>query len=99
MRTYNGGDTVNGGFYWKQAAWRMVTVPGETGVLQGDAAAVYYRVPVLLMIPLALIMGGLFVLFLPLIGFLILGEWGFNAGGRMLRRALGRKALRAPNAP
>ena len=98
MRTYNGGETVNGGFYWRRAGWRMLTVEGETGVLPGDAAAAYHRIPALLMVPLALTMGGLFVLFLPLIGFLILGEWGFNAGGRMLRRVLGRKALGATDA-
>lgn len=99
MRTYNGGETVNGGFYWRRAGWRMVTVEGETGVLPGEPGAAYYRLPALLMIPLALAMGGLFVLFLPLIGFLILGEWGFNRGGRLMRRVLGRKALRAPSAP
>ena len=99
MRTYNGGETVQGGFYWKRAGWRMLTVEGQAGVLPGEPGAAYYRVPALLMIPVALTMGGLFVLFLPLLGFLILGEWGFNAGGRMFRRAFGRKAVRATGAP
>jgi hypothetical protein len=97
MKTFHGGETVKGGFYWRRAGWRMVTVEGETGSLPGDGAARYVRLPALLMVPLALVMGGLFVLFLPLIGFLILGEWAFTAVGRVARRAFGRSAaVRAP---
>jgi hypothetical protein len=45
-----------------------VTVDGKEGPLPGDPTQKYVRVPTLLFIPLALVLGALFVVFLPFIG-------------------------------
>jgi hypothetical protein len=67
-----GGAIVKGGFYWNTAGREFVTVDGKEGPLPGDPTQRYVKVPTLLFIPLALVLGGLFVIFLPLIGFAML---------------------------
>jgi hypothetical protein len=49
-----------------------VTVDGKNGPLPGDPTQKYIKVPTLAFIPLALVMGALFVVFLPVIGFAML---------------------------
>lgn len=79
MFKYNGGQTVKGGFYWNRGTWRLENIEGKTGTLPGDSATRYLWVPTLLMLLLAPIMGGLFVVFLPFVGFALLfgaiGKW------------------------
>jgi hypothetical protein len=72
MFKHTGGETVKGGFYWNRATWRLENVEGKTGTLPGDAETRYAHVPTLLMLVLAPVMGGLFVVFLPFIGFALL---------------------------
>ena len=93
MFRYTGGETVKGGFYWSRTGWRLEAVQAPVGVLPGEAETRYVRVPVLVMIPLALLMGGGFVLFLPLIGFGVMAEWLFVTGRAAVRRrvASGRR--------
>ena len=66
---HQGGATVKGGYYWNTAGREFVTVDGKNGTLPGDPTDKYVRVPTLLFIPLALVLGALFVVFLPFIGF------------------------------
>jgi hypothetical protein len=79
MFTYTGGDTVKGGFYWNRGTWHLENVEGKSGTLPGGGEARYVWVPTLLMLLLAPVMGGLFVVFLPFIGFALLfgalGKW------------------------
>lgn len=72
MFTYKGGDAVTGGFYWNKATWHLENVEGKSGTLPGDSGTRYVWIPTLLMLVLAPVMGGLFVLFLPFIGFALL---------------------------
>ena len=69
---YHGAANVKGGFYWNTAGREFVTVDGKQGTLPGDPTQKYVKVPTLLFIPLGLVLGGLFVIFLPLIGFAML---------------------------
>jgi len=69
---HQGGAQVKGGFYWHTAGHEFVTVDGKEGKLPGDPTQKYIKVPTLLFVPLALVMGALFVIFLPLIGFAML---------------------------
>ena len=78
MFKYTGGETVKGGYFWCRSTWRLEVVEGQSGVLPGGAGDAYVRVPVLVMIPLALLLSVPFVLFLPLIGFYVLGERFFT---------------------
>ncbi|HSL21322.1 MAG TPA: hypothetical protein VK886_07300 [Vicinamibacterales bacterium] len=72
MFRHKGGDTVKGGFYWNQAQWHLENVEGKAGVLPGGDENRYARVPTLLLFVLAPLMGALFVVFLPFIGFALL---------------------------
>ena len=80
MFSYTGGDTVKGGFYWNRGTWHLENLEGKTGTLPGDGETRYLWVPTLLMLVLAPVMGGLFVVFLPFIGFALLlsaaAKWG-----------------------
>ena len=81
MRQHEGGDKVPGGFYWKQNNWEIEVVKGDEGTLPGDADTTYVRIPTLAMLLGAPVMGGLFVVFLPFLGF------------AMLANHLGKKAV------
>jgi hypothetical protein len=79
MFTYTGGESVKGGFYWNRGTWHLENVEGKAGTLTGDSGTRYIWVPTLLMLVLAPVMGALFVVFLPFIGFALLfgalGKW------------------------
>ena len=72
MFRHKGGDIVKGGFYWNQAQWHLENVDGKVGMLPGTEEARYARVPTLALFVLAPLMGALFVVFLPFIGFALL---------------------------
>jgi hypothetical protein len=87
-----GGETAKAGFYWHGAGWEIVTLAGKGGVLPGSDAERYVRIPTLAMLLLAPVMGGVFVVFLPLIGFVLaLGHLG-GVGLRGARRVAARLA-------
>ena len=72
MRQIEGNTRVKAGFYWNRADWDIVTISGPGGILPGDKATRYVRVPLLAMLVLPPLMGGLYVLFLPFLGFAML---------------------------
>ena len=90
MFTYTGGETVSGGFYWNRGTWHLENVEGKRGTLPGGAETRYIWVPTLAMLVLAPIMGGLFVVFLPFIGFALmlgaLARWGKHQVSWMMPR-------------
>jgi hypothetical protein len=77
MMTREGGMAVKTGFYWNLGTWQLLTVPKEGGLLPGRTEDRYLRLPVLLMLLVAPLMGALYVIFLPFIGFAMLA--GFLA--------------------
>jgi hypothetical protein len=68
MAKYTGGEKVGGGYYWNTRNWEVEVVPSEGGRLKAtDGTRVKVPFPVLFVIvPL---LGALFLMFLPLIGF------------------------------
>jgi hypothetical protein len=74
MKKHSGGEKVPGGFYWKQDNWEIEVVKGDAGTLPGDAETTYLRIPTLAMLVGAPVMGGLFVVFLPFVGFVMLAK-------------------------
>ncbi len=88
MTKHTGGNAVKAGFYWNLGKWEMVTLSGVGGVLPGQSSDRYLKVPILAFLFVAPVMGGLYALFLPFIGFAIL----FAFLGRKLGFA-GRAAL------
>jgi hypothetical protein len=95
MFRHKGGDVVKGGFYWNQAKWHLENVEGKFGALPGGDDARYARVPTLMLFLLAPLMGALFVIFLPFIGFALLA-------GMLVARTLGlfrKEPVRMPQPP
>ncbi len=69
MTKYAGGTKVAAGYYWNPGGWKVEVVPPEGGALPGAAKASYVKVPFPLLLVLVPILGALFLIFLPLIGF------------------------------
>jgi len=72
MSNYKGGENTKGGFYLKKGEWEIVAVEGKNGMLPGGVECEYIKLPALLFVPLAMVMGALYVIFLPFIGFAML---------------------------
>ena len=68
MKRFEGGSKVKGGFYFNQQSWDLVTVSGKTGILPGRAQDLHLKVPVLLMLFAAPVVGAALVMFLPFAG-------------------------------
>ncbi|MBI3989477.1 MAG: hypothetical protein HY347_07650 [candidate division NC10 bacterium] len=69
MTRYRGGMWAPQGFYLEQDTWEARTVPKGGGILEGMENSIYIRLPVppVLMPFLGAFLGGLYVIFLPLI--------------------------------
>ncbi len=81
MMRVSGGAKVPGGYYWNSKRWDIVTVSGEEGVLEGTFDERFVKVPLLLMIAIAIAVSFAFVVFLPFIGFALLGYAMIKAVG------------------
>ena len=69
MKTLESGNKVPGGFYFDRTSWQLVTVNGKEGTLPGEKDARYMKVPSLMVLAGAPVLGGAMVLFLPFVGF------------------------------
>jgi hypothetical protein len=72
MKSYRGTETVEPGLYFnlRQLAFKSIDT---TGALPGNPEDVYRRVPVLALLLVGPVMGLAFVVFLPFIGFAMVG--------------------------
>jgi hypothetical protein len=84
MKRFEGGSKVKGGFYFNQQSWDLVTVSGKSSVLPGTARDLHLKIPVLLMLLGAPVIGAALVMFLPF------------AGIALFLHALYRKVVPAP---
>jgi hypothetical protein len=71
VKRWNGGATVEPGFYWSEQRWAIFTADGGGSVLPGGPTEFYRRIPAVATLLIAPVMGGVFAMFLPLIGFLM----------------------------
>lgn len=69
MAKYTGGTQVKGGYYWNPRSWEVEVVPSEGGRLKGAAGTNYVKVPFPLLFVVVPLLGALFLMFLPFIGF------------------------------
>ncbi len=69
MTRYHGAQLVKGGFYWNASGWEVLSIPGEGGVLPGTKANRYTRVPLVLVMVVGPLLGALYAILLPFIGF------------------------------
>ena len=76
---HEGGTKVNYGFYWSAKAWDMAMVPAEGGLLPGGSDRHYTRIPTVLFLLMAPMMGALYVVFLPFAGFALVAGHALRA--------------------
>ncbi len=73
MAKYTGGMKVGGGYYWNTSNWEVEVVSAEGGRLKAMDGARYVKVPFLALFAIVPLLGALFLMFLPLIGFALFG--------------------------
>lgn len=73
MAKYTGGAKVEGGYYWNPRNWEVEVVPQEGGRLKGEAGANYVKVPFPLLFVIVPLLGAVFLMFMPVIGFALFG--------------------------
>src|SRR6266540_1377177 len=69
MARYTGGAKVGSGYYWNTSNWEVETIPPEGGRLKAMDSAKYVKVPFLALFLIVPLLGALFLMFLPFIGF------------------------------
>jgi hypothetical protein len=67
MTRYSGGTKVAGGYYLNLRTWDFQAVDGEDGALPGTDT--FLHLPAVAVLPAALVLSFVFVVFLPAIGF------------------------------
>ena len=97
MTTYHGNSKVKSGYYFSTRSFGIEVVGEDGGTLPGPAEARYLAVPFPILFLLAPVIGLAFLVFLPFIGFALLGA-------AIVRRVTGRvgkeaSALAATVAP
>lgn len=87
MTRYNGNDKVGPGIYFNFRTLSFKSIDDE-GQLPGPETETWRSVPVIFMLIVAPVIGGAFALFLPLIGFVLLGalvlKWAAHVAAVML---------------
>ena len=78
MARFNGGSRVPGGYYWNPRQWSITPVRDDGGALPGTSTDRYLRIHWLVALLLAPVVGGLFVVVLPFIGFAMFLQWTFQ---------------------
>jgi hypothetical protein len=82
MKRFEPTNNVTAGFYLNLNTWGMTAVPAEGGTLEGAAGDRFVRIPMLAMLVIAPLLGAVYAIFLPFIGFALL----FQHLGRILAR-------------
>jgi len=78
MARFSGGSSVPGGYYWNPRHWSVTPVERDGGKLPGSSSDRYLRIHWLVALLLAPLLGGLFVVFLPFIGFAMFFQYLFR---------------------
>jgi hypothetical protein len=73
MAKYTSGTMAKGGYYWNPRSWAVEVVPPEGGRLPGEGAR-FVKVPFPALFVIVPLLGALFLMFLPFIGFALLGH-------------------------
>ncbi len=66
MAKYSGGDSVGAGMYWNLKGMNVVGLKTE-GILPGGEELIYRRLPFFLLFLLMVALGGVYILFLPVL--------------------------------
>ncbi|MBI2987735.1 MAG: hypothetical protein HYY45_13305 [Deltaproteobacteria bacterium] len=88
MIRYHANDWVRPGFYWSPSRWEIVTIPRGGGQLTGEEGVRYLRLPLVLVMILGPMIGALYVVFLPFIGFVLVLSFTAKKCFPVIRKAV-----------
>jgi hypothetical protein len=74
MTTYRGNQKVKSGYYFSTSTLGVEVISEDGGTLPGGPSAKYHSVPFPALFVIAPVVGLAFLMFLPLIGFVLLGS-------------------------
>jgi hypothetical protein len=84
MASYAGGSRVGSGYYWQPGSANVALVPPEGGTLPGEGTIRWVRIPFPVLLAAAPVVGGLFVVLLPVYGF---GVFAYGLAKRIVSGA------------
>jgi hypothetical protein len=97
MTTYHGSTQVKSGYYFSATTLGVEVIGQDGGALPGASATRYVRVPFPLLFLIIPVVGLAFLMFLPFVGFALLGAaMGQTVAGRFQERAGAFAATVAP---
>jgi len=74
MATFHGNSSVSGGYYFSMTNFNVEVIGNEGGTLPGPAAGRFVRIPFPALFLVVPIVGLAFLMFLPMIGFVLLAK-------------------------
>jgi hypothetical protein len=86
MQKHTSGERVERGFYWNVKGWEAQPISTGGGVLKGAPGDTFVKVPLLAVLFLAPLMGAVYAIFLPFIGFAMVAMY---LGGMLKRKVTG----------
>jgi len=86
MTVFRGGSRAAAGFYWRPLEWEILSLRADGETLPGATQERLYRLGPVATLLVAPLMGGLFVVFLPVAGVLVVLRVACAAAWRRLPR-------------
>lgn len=87
MTKLHGGTQVKRGYYFDMRRWALHAVARDGEALPGTSGEAYFHAPLPLVFAIAPLMGAAFLVFLPFIGFYLVGQVALRPVARVFRRS------------
>jgi hypothetical protein len=87
MAKLNAGTPVKRGYYFSMKHWSVNPIEKDGTVLHGEADEKFIPVPLPVAVMLAPVLGAVFLMFMPLIGFYLVGQRALQPVARMFRKS------------
>ena len=91
MTKLNAGTPVKRGYYFSMKNWSVNPVEKDGTILQGEAGEKFVPVPLPVAVMLAPVIGAVFLMFMPFIGFYLVGQRALQPGTAHLTGRAGEK--------
>ena len=87
MTKLNAGTPVKRGYYFSMKNWSVNPVEKDGTILQGEAGEKFIPVPLPVAVMLAPVIGAVFLMFMPFIGFYLVGQRALQPVARMFKKS------------
>ena len=87
MTKLNAGTPVKRGYYFSMKNWSVNPIEKDGTVLHGEAGEQFIPVPLPVAVMLAPVLGAVFLMFMPFIGFYLVGHRALQPVARMFKKS------------